>query len=245
VDEPLLEHPRAFGAKVARVLDGRAVESARLTGFLSSGFDAFLNQLFAAATVTPREAAEALDGRPGFVWLAEEPAAEDLGVAGAERVTSVVMRGMTATTASSATAPSVDAEIVEVRSHTDLGDWHEVYCEVFGVDPRGRDGWHSLHDALGPSGDGSLALLLARVGGAPAATAGVYFDRDWAGLYCFTTRERLRGRGLASALVHACHERARARGVERALLHATALGRPVYSSAGYAELRSLPLLVAR
>ena len=66
-----------------------------------------------------------------------------------------------------------------------------------------------------------------------------------AGLYCFTTRERLRGRGLASALVHACHERARARGVERALLHATALGRPVYSSAGYAELRSLPLLVAR
>jgi GNAT superfamily N-acetyltransferase len=73
----------------------------------------------------------------------------------------------------------------------------------------------------------------------------VYFDQDWAGLYCFTTRERMRGGGLGSALVHASHDAARARGVERALLHATPMGRPVYARAGYREERSLPLLLSR
>jgi hypothetical protein len=61
---------------------------------------------------------------------------------------------------------------------------------------------------------------------------------DWAGLYCFTTRKPMRGRGLASALVRM----PRTRGIERTLLQATALGRPVYAQAGYQEVRSLPLL---
>jgi GNAT superfamily N-acetyltransferase len=90
-----------------------------------------------------------------------------------------------------------------------------------------------------------LLLLLARVDDSPAATGGVYFDRDIAGLYSFTTRERMRGRGLASALVLASHAAAQARGVERALLQATASARPVYARAGYREQRTLPMLVSR
>ena len=73
-----------------------------------------------------------------------------------------------------------------------------------------------------------------------AATGGVYFEPHVAGLYCFTTRERMRRRGLASALVHASHAAARARGVERTLLQATASGTPVYTEAGYREERTLP-----
>jgi GNAT superfamily N-acetyltransferase len=239
VAEPLLDHPRAFVEKVAAVLGGRAVERGHLTGFVSSRFDRFLNQLFADGKITPREAAEALDGRPGFVWLTEA------APAGGESFVPAVMSGMTSTTAAPTAAPSVAAEIVQVRSHADIDAWHEVFCGVFGSDPRGRAHWHDVHDALGPDGEGSLALFVARVDGAPAATAGVFFHRDWAGLYCFTTRGEMRGRGLASALVRASHEAARARGVERALLHATPSGRPVYARAGYRELRSLPLLVTR
>jgi GNAT superfamily N-acetyltransferase len=245
VAEPLLEHPRAFAESIARVLDGSPVDHAPLTGFLSSRFDRFLNQLFAGGRIAPRQAAEALDGRPGFVWLAEEPAPEELRVLGAERLASVVMYGMTATTAAPIAVRTVAADIAEVRSHADLDAWHAVYCEVFGSDARGRDDWRRVHDALGPAGEGSLVLLLARVDGSPAATAAVYFDQEWAGLYCFTTRERMRGRGLASALAHASHEAARARGIERALLHATAMGRSVYAGTGYRETRSLPLLVCR
>jgi GNAT superfamily N-acetyltransferase len=86
---------------------------------------------------------------------------------------------------------------------------------------------------------------LAQVDGAPAATGGVYFEADVAGLYCFTTRERMRGRGLATALVHTSHAAAQARGIERALLQATASGRPVYIRAGYREEQTLPLLMRR
>jgi GNAT superfamily N-acetyltransferase len=245
VGEPLLDHPRVFAREVARALDGRPVRHPRLTGSLCSRFDRFLNQLFARERIAPREAAEALEGRPGFVWLTEDPAPEELRVPGAERVQSVVMFGMTAATAARVVAGSVTAEVLHVRTHADLDAWLAVYCEVFGADLEGaRHDWHNVYGALGPAGEGSLMLLLARVDGLPAATAGMYFDEAWAGLYCFTTRERMRGRGLASALVDAAHEAARARGIERALLHATPMGRSVYAGAGYQDVRSLPLLIS-
>jgi len=245
VVEPLLDNPRSLTAKVAAVLGGAAVDRPQLTGFLNSEFDPFLNQLFAQGSVTPREAVEALEGRPGFVWLAEEPRPSEVGAPGAEKLPLVVMHGMTAPTAGPAATPSIDAEIVEVRSRSELRAWHEVYCEVFRGDERGCQDWQRIHDALGPSGDRSLLLLLARVDGSPAATGGVYFEPDVAGLYCFTTRERMRGRGLASALVHASHAAAHARGINRALLQATASGRPVYTRAGYREQQALPVHVSR
>jgi GNAT superfamily N-acetyltransferase len=228
---PWFDHPRAFLAKAARVLDGRSIETAQLSGFLNSRYDRFLNQLFAQGSVTAREAAEALEGRRGFVWLTEESP------------DAIVMAGMTATTEPRA-ALSVDAEIVDVRAGRDLDAWHTVYCEVFGGDPRAREDWRRIHEALGPSGDDSLVLLLARVDGSPAATGGIYLAEGWAGLYWFTTRAEMRGRGLASGLVEASHDAARARGVERGLLHATPMGRRVYTRAGYAEARPLPVLVS-
>ncbi len=243
--EPLLDNPRSLTAKVAAVLGGAAVERPRLSGFLNSEFDPFLNQLFAAGSVTPREAAAALEGRPGFIWLADEPRPSEVAAPGADRLALVVMHGMTAQTAGPAAAAPIDAEIIEVRSRSELRDWHEVYCEVFGGDERGCQDWRRIHDALGPSGDRSLLLLLARVDCSPAATGAVYFEPNVAGLYCFTTRERMRGRGLASALVHASHAAAQARGIKRALLQATASGRPVYTRAGYREQQALPVLVSR
>lgn len=244
VADPLLDHPRAFAEKVAGVLEGTTVARADVSGFLSSNFDPFLNHLFAGVRVASREAAEALQGRPGFVWLAEQPAGGEVGMPGAERLQLRVMHGMSTTIVPTVLAQQVAGEIVEVCSHADLVAWHQVYCEVFRVDARGRGDWQEVHDALGPSGDGSLLLFLARVEGSPAATGGVYVHEDVAGLYCFTTRERMRRLGLASALVHAAHAAARARGIERALLHATAAGRPVYAKAGYREERALPLLLA-
>jgi GNAT superfamily N-acetyltransferase len=231
VAEPPLDNPRSLTAKVATVLGGTAVAQAGLSGFLNSRFDPFLNQLFASAPVKAREGAEAPAGHPGFVWLIEEPNA--------------VMHGMTAAIGKVAEAPPIHGEIVDVRSPDELAAWHEVYCDVFGGDLRGREEWQRIHDSLGAGGDRTLLLFLARVDGSPAATGAVYFEADVAGLYCFTTREQMRGRGLASALVHASHAAARARGIERAVLQATASGRPVYAKAGYREEQTLPVLVSR
>jgi GNAT superfamily N-acetyltransferase len=62
-----------------------------------------------------------------------------------------------------------------------------------------------------------------------------------AGLYCFTTREPMRGRGLASALVQASHAASREQGITRAILHATPSGRPVYARASYRDEREFPV----
>jgi len=213
------------------VLDGEAVERGQLTGFVNSNFDRFLNQLFAGTGTTRRDVTNALEDRPAFVWVADE------------NLASTAMQGMRAATAPLPSARQVGGELAEVRSSSDLDAWHEVYCEVFGGDPRGREDWRRVNEALGPGGEGSLVLLVARLDGVPAATGGVFFDQGWAGLYCFTTREAMRGRGFCTALVTASHAAAAARGIGRALLHATAQGAPVYAAAGYERRRPLPLLV--
>jgi ribosomal protein S18 acetylase RimI-like enzyme len=239
VADPLLENPRALTEKIAEALDGTAVERPGLSGFLSSEFDRFLNQLFASDHVAPGEAAAALEGRPGFVWLAGKPNAEELG-----RLRLLEMYGMTATTAGPPEQRPPQGAVGEVESRDDLDGWFGVYADVFGAHPSARDEWALIHDVLGPAGDGSLLLLLARVDDTPAATGAVFFQPDTAGLYCFTTLKRMRRRGLASALVRACHEAAQARGIERAVLQATASGRPAYARAGYREERSLPVLLS-
>jgi GNAT superfamily N-acetyltransferase len=244
VVEPLLDSPRALTGKIAEALGGTAVEQPGLSGFLNSTFDRFLNQLFASERVAPRDAAAALDGRPGFVWLAQHPDSDDQAAAGADGLVLLEMYAMAASTGPSKKAPSHEAEIGGVESRDDLDDWFAVYSEVFGAGPKGRDEWARIHQVLGPIGDGSLLLLLARVDGSPAATGAVFFQPHVAGLYCFTTLERMRRRGLASALVHASHEAARARGIARAVLQATASGRPAYARAGYRDEGSLPVLLS-
>ena len=240
VDDRLVDNPRLFAAAIARALDGIAVDSPGLSGFASSGFDPFLNHVFAREGTAPSRAVGSLAGKPGFVWLAEAPAPGDVDGLG----TLAVMHGMTATTSASASTSQASnaARIVEVRSAADLDDWHSVYSEVFGADRRSRDDWRRVHHALGPSGDASLLLLLARLDGAPVATGGVFFEHDLAGLYCFTTLQRARGRGLASALVEVSHAAARARGIDDTVLQATASGLPVYTRAGYRDARLLPVL---
>ena len=237
--EPLLENPRALTRSIAEALGASPVEQPGLSGFVSSRHDRFLNQLFASEKVAPRDALAAFEGRPGFVWLAEKPEAEELG-----SLRLLEMTGMSAATASGREQRSSQGEIGQVRSRQDLDGWFAVYAEVFGADPKARDDWLRINDVLGPGGVGSFLLLLARVNGTPAATGAVFFQADAAGLYCFTTLERMRRRGLAAALVQACHEAAQDRGIERAVLQATGSGRPAYAKAGYRDDGPLPVLLS-
>lgn len=213
------------------MLGGTALTEPTLSGFLSSDFDPFLNHLFTTGKAAPAEITHAMAGRPAFVWLAEEPT-DDPAKLTATGLQPMVMHGMTATTEPPGMPIPVAGEIAEVCSRAELDDWYQVYSEVFGADARGREDWYKLHDALAPNGDRSLSLLLARADGLPSATAAGFYEPGVVGLYCFTTREPMRGRGLASALVQASHAAARAKDIEHALLHATDAGRPVYARAG-------------
>ena len=145
-----------------------------MAGFVSSALDPFLNHLFARGPLRQRDPEEVLAGRPGFVWL-DQPADSVTAVPAGARL--AVTQGMTAAIGSAHGESPVPAEIVEVRSAADLDAWHEVYSEVLAADPRSRSEWRRLHTALGRAGDGSLALLLARVDGFAAASGAVFFDR--------------------------------------------------------------------
>jgi GNAT superfamily N-acetyltransferase len=153
------------------------------------------------------------------------------------------MQGMRAKIGRPVRGREITRDITQVRVGGDLDDWHGVYREVFGADSESLSEWRRLYEALGPSGEDSLILHLARIDGAPAATAAVFFHDTIAGLYCFTTRKSMRGRGLASALIDASHAAASARGINQALLHATPSGRSVYARAGYVDERPLPVLI--
>ncbi|HYX77277.1 MAG TPA: hypothetical protein VE757_08880, partial [Gaiellaceae bacterium] len=135
--EQLLESPRALNGAFADALGGTEVRQPRLNGFLNSRFDRFLNQLFASADVGLRDAAAALEGRPGFVWLRRRPPP----VAG---LTVAEMTQMTAALGREAGSGSSAGEITEVRSRGDIDDWFEVYSTVFGADPRARDEWRRI-----------------------------------------------------------------------------------------------------
>ena len=148
--DPLLENPRALVAGVARALGGTALEQSQLSGFLSSDFDAFFNHVFVGRGISAFQAAQSLDGKPGFVWLDQEPDRDELAALARDDLMPVVMRGMTASTATTGAAASPPGEISEVRSRAELDAWHRIYCEVLGVDPRSREDWQQAHDALGP-----------------------------------------------------------------------------------------------
>jgi GNAT superfamily N-acetyltransferase len=222
-------------------LNGRAVLEDGLVGFVSSAFDRFFNQLFATGVAGLGEVEAALAGRPGFVWLCDDAAAASARTGGGSRSVRV-MHGMSTTVRVSGVDQRTSASITAVSSFDDLAEWHAVYRSVFGVDPRGLAEYRRVHLALGPTGDHSLVLHLARVDGSPAAAAAAFFDRNVVGLYSFTTRESVRGRGIASALIRASHAVASARGIELALLQATPAARSLYARAGYVEERVLPVL---
>ena len=223
------------------MLNGRTVLEDGLVGFVSSAFDRFFNQLFATGVPALGEVEAALAGRPGFVWLCDEAAEAGARTCGGG-LPLRVMQGMRTTIRVSGVDERTPASITAVSSFDDLADWHAVYRGVFGVDPRSLDEWRRVHLALGPTGDDSLVLHLARVDGSAVATAAAFFDRGVVGLYSFTTRESMRRQGIASALIRASHAVASARGIEQALLQATPAARSVYARAGYVEERVLPLV---
>jgi hypothetical protein len=103
--------------------------------------------------------------------------------------------------------------------------WAE-YLHVLGMPP-------SLLAGVDPA---AFHVLLARVDGAPAATA-MAFDHDGdCGLYNVSTSEWARRRGLGTALTAAHLHDARARGCRTASLQASGMAERVYAAVGFRDL---------
>ena len=126
------------------MLNGRAVLEDGLVGFVSSGVDRFFNQLFATDVAALGEVEAALAGRPGFVWLCDDPAAAGARTGGGSRPVHV-MHGMKTAIRVLGVDARTPASITAVSTFDDLANWHAVYHDVFGVDPRSLDEWRRVH----------------------------------------------------------------------------------------------------
>ena len=202
VSASAVENPRAMSDRVAMALDGERSAGEGVASFVSSGFDPFLNQVFVDADGCPDEVIRRLAGRPAFLWMASEPSVEVQRCSESEGFAPSAFTAMQADLDEG--DADEDAALAPVASESDVAEWHAVFSEVLGADPRSVADWQQLHRVLGPTGDGSLLLWVLRVDGAPAATAALFVDGRTAGLYCFATRDGFRRRGLATSLIGVC-----------------------------------------
>jgi ribosomal protein S18 acetylase RimI-like enzyme len=86
-----------------------------------------------------------------------------------------------------------------------------------------------------------VRFVVARAGGVDAACVGTLdLDGD-CGVYMVATAERVRGRGLATALMRQALLDARDRGLETTSLQATRMGAPIYSRLGYRDLGAIQM----
>jgi GNAT superfamily N-acetyltransferase len=118
--------------------------------------------------------------------------------------------------------PAADLRIARVE-RADLAEllpMMEAYCDFYGTEP-GEQRLRELAEALLADPEGEGVQLIARVGGAPAGFATVYWS------WSTTTAARIavmndlfvnpeqRGSGAAEALIAGCAEEARAHGADR------------------------------
>jgi GNAT superfamily N-acetyltransferase len=220
----------------ARILNGTTASRSDSNVFISSEFDAWFNQAFTNGTADAEWAADLLDERPGFVWLSREPRFEEKSALAARGFEVEQTHFMVADTdATSAPRRPIDRSWT-VASYDDFERWHSIYCSIFDADPRGRNDWAAVVQALGPTGNSTLVLLLAGLDEEAVSIAAMYLSHDEAGLYCFGTLPDHRAHGYATELVERCHVLCRQRGVKRATLESSAMGVSVYTNCGYRNL---------
>lgn len=118
-----------------------------------------------------------------------------------------------------------------VQNHEQLKEWQQITSAGFG----GGD-YQILYDAFARHGFGPGAAALNCIGyldDEPVTSATVWLTGDMASVYNISTPERLRRRGLGSAITLAALQEAQKRGHQTAYLWSSRLGRSVYGKLGF------------
>jgi ribosomal protein S18 acetylase RimI-like enzyme len=128
----------------------------------------------------------------------------------------------------------VGAGGVDWRAAEDLAPFAPIVGPAFGVAP-------GVAAAASAGLERVVRLYVARMDGEDVATAGTIDVDGDCGVYMVATRERARGRGLATALMRQALLDAGRRGLETTSLQATRMGRPIYERLGYRDLGALQM----
>jgi ribosomal protein S18 acetylase RimI-like enzyme len=128
-----------------------------------------------------------------------------------------------------------DCTIEEVRDEAQQRVWGRTFVTGFGMPPAMAAAMEGALAAM-PQGPGRpLRRYLARLGGAPVATATLFLGGGAAGIYNVATLSAARGRGIATAVTLAALREGRRQGARVGVLHPSDMARPVYRRLGFAE----------
>ena len=139
--------------------------------------------------------------------------------------------------------PAMPLTFHPVRSRDGALRWADAAWLGFdGKEPTAPAAFRELADAM--RGDPSLLPLTARLGDSEAEDAGtclLTLSGAEMGVYYFAVLPRHRRHGVAAAMMATAGRVALERGCSRIVLQATPAGVPFYRSAGFADLREMPL----
>lgn len=126
-----------------------------------------------------------------------------------------------------------DFVVERVNDEAGLVEWAATFGSGFGLGPV-EVGWiGEMFRRIAP--EGPWRHYLGRLAGEPVATSALFFRAGVAGVYCVSTVERARRRGIGAAVTLAALREARDLGWDIGVLGSSEMGFPVYRRLGFVE----------
>ena len=126
-----------------------------------------------------------------------------------------------------------DFAVERIRNEAGLGEWAATFGLGFGIGPAEAGWMEEMFRKLGF--EDPWRHYLGRLGGEPVATSALFFAAGVAGVYCVSTVDHARRRGIGAAVTLAALRGARDLGYGLAVLTSSEMGYSVYRKLGFVE----------
>jgi Acetyltransferase (GNAT) domain len=123
--------------------------------------------------------------------------------------------------------------VERVRDEARLGEWVATFGTGYGVGSADVRWFEGVLRRIGV--EGAWRYYLGRLEGEPVATSALLFAAGVAGIYCVSTVEPARRRGIGAAVTLAGLREARDLGFTISVLGSSEMGYPVYRKLGFIE----------
>jgi GNAT superfamily N-acetyltransferase len=128
-----------------------------------------------------------------------------------------------------------DFVVERVSDEAGLAEWAATFGSGFGIGPAEAAWLREMLRRLGYDDEGAWRHYLGRLSGEPVATSSLFFAAGVAGVYCVSTVERARRRGIGAAVTLAALHEAKNLGHGIGVLGSSEMGCGVYRGLGFEE----------
>jgi GNAT superfamily N-acetyltransferase len=128
-----------------------------------------------------------------------------------------------------------DFVVERVIDETGLAGWAATFGSGFGIGPVETAWFGEMLRRLGYGDEGAWRHYLGRLAGEPVATSSLFFAAGVAGVYCVSTVERARRRGIGATVTLAALHEAKNLGYSVGVLGSSEMGYGVYRGLGFIE----------